>query len=145
MNQQPVNYDKRAQFSAQLAGWLILSLLLVFALEPLQAIMQSLGLQALNAGQEPLELQKVLWQWLVFSVPLCLFVRGIWQRQTRSALLLCLVLMVYLMGFMVSVISLGDRALGLLGLIQVSALLIVAMLFLHWQQVFNKQKIDNKT
>ena len=140
MMKNSVDYDKRAMCSARLASLLIISLLLLFALKPLLLLWQFLQQQDAN-----LNLQNAFWRWVIFSLPLCWFVKSTWQRKTRSALLLCLVLMVYFMGFMVTVISLGDRTWGLFGLIQVSALLIAAMLFLHWQQAHNKQTQINQS
>lgn len=118
---------KKAQLAARTAAVLLLLLLGLFAVQGLIIWVSMPETQSADAaGRSP-------WPILVFGLALCPFVRGLWCYRTRTALLLCLVLSVYFMGFLVSVISFGDRGWHLVYLLLVICLASLSMLFINWR------------
>ena len=100
-----------------------LTLLLIFALVILFAITQ------LTAEQGHLA------RWLIQSLPLLVFVRGIHNKRPRSGIWLCFVLLLYFLVVTVNLSAPGDVVKESVTMSLIVSLFISSMMFSRWQAI----------
>lgn len=117
---------KKADLSRQVTLGLMLALVMLFTINQIMA---------------DLENYQGLLRWVIQSVPILFFARGIYLHQPRTAVWFCFVLMFYFLVFTVNLSVPGNTSVEVIRVILVISIFTSAMMYSRWQaMVYSAQE-----